>query len=443
MSRFHRTMTRPFFTKERISHFEVFDRHSEDALEKARVRLSQGYAVDFQDLVSRFTLDSATEFLFGNDVKSLSSGLPYPPPSPSYPPLPKPSSDKHPSTRFVDAFLAGQTLSASRSPYGPSWALLEFWKNRVLPHRAVIDEFVEPILKVAIEKSRIIKESNTTEKGAHELHVTLLDHLVSQTEAGESTGRGPRYCTVNSLSAKGLALIVLGQTASALTFAMYMLTEHPGIAIRLRAEILQAVGMGSPTYDQIKEMKFLRAFINGQDNFTLACYVALTSPAETLRLHPPVPFDSRTSITATTLPNRPTASNPEARPFYVPARTNYGVYVMHRRKDLWGPDALQFDPDRFLDERLHKYLTPNPFIFLPFNAGPRICLGQQFAYHEISFFLIRLLQRFARFRLAQPTEGDGVHAWVHLTMYVKGGLWVWMEPASLDGDVDPPSVTIQ
>ena len=50
---------------------------------------------------------------------------------------------------------------------------------------------------------------------------------------------------------------------------------------------------------------------------------------------------------------------------------------MHRRKDLWGPDAEEFDPDRFLDERLHKYLTPNPFIFLPFNGGPRICLGQQ------------------------------------------------------------------
>jgi cytochrome P450 len=39
--------------------------------------------------------------------------------------------------------------------------------------------------------------------------------------------------------------------------------------------------------------------------------------------------------------------------------------------------AMEFDPERFIDERLQKYLTPNPFIFLPFNAGPRICLGQQ------------------------------------------------------------------
>jgi hypothetical protein len=39
--------------------------------------------------------------------------------------------------------------------------------------------------------------------------------------------------------------------------------------------------------------------------------------------------------------------------------------------------AEEFDPNRFLDIRYQKYLAKNPFIFLPFNAGPRICLGQQ------------------------------------------------------------------
>ena len=51
------------------------------------------------------------------------------------------------------------------------------------------------------------------------------------------------------------------------------------------------------------------------------------------------------------------------------------------------PSVLEFDPDRFLDERLHKYFTPNPFIFLPFNAGPRICLGQQVYILHFFFFL--------------------------------------------------------
>ena len=119
-------------------------------------------------------------------------------------------------------------------------------------------------------------------------------------------------------------------------------------------------------------------------------------------------------------------------------RTPYSVFHMHRRKDLWGPDgtsksfiqittnlfvvALEFDPDRWLDHRLHKYLTPNPFIFLPFNAGPRICLGQQvcfplqsfvdhnshtfyqFAYNEVSFFLTRFLQNFSSVSLAPDAQ---------------------------------------
>ncbi|KAI6099107.1 cytochrome P450 [Pisolithus sp. B1] len=99
-------------------------------------------------------------------------------------------------------------------------------------------------------------------------------------------------------------------------------------------------------------------------------------------------------------------------PIYIPPNTRipFSVSLMQRRKDLWGPDAEIFDPDRFIDERL-KYLTSNPFIFHPFSAGPRICLGQQFAYNEMSFFLVRLLQTFSSIALAEdlqtpPSECD-------------------------------------
>ena len=74
---------------------------------------------------------------------------------------------------------------------------------------------------------------------------------------------------------------------------------------------------------------------------------------------------------------------------------SFSPILMHRSKDLWGPDgrclygytpsqvvttyppADEFDPDRFIDDRVKRYLVPNPFIFLPFSAGPRICIGQQ------------------------------------------------------------------
>lgn len=59
---------------------------------------------------------------------------------------------------------------------------------------------------------------------------------------------------------------------------------------------------------------------------------------------------------------------------------------MHRRKDLWGQDCEIFKPER--------WETRKPgWDYLPFNGGPRICIGQQFALTEIAYVLVRMLQR--------------------------------------------------
>ncbi|KAF8219014.1 cytochrome P450 monooxygenase pc-3 [Tricholoma matsutake] len=427
MWKFHRGMTRPFFSKERITDFDIFDRHAKNAIGQIIDRLKAGYAVDFQDVASRFTIDSATEFLFGSDIDTLSAGLPYPASSPLA------SSDafmNHPSNKFASAILECLCQTLNRANYGSSWPLAEFWKNKVKPHRKVVDQFIEPVLVEALAKRTKAADSGRTASDKLRTDAdeeTLLNHLINQTQ------------DIQVLKDELLNLLLAGRdtTASTLTFSIYMLTQHPHIALRLREEVLGNVGQSRPTFEQLKDMKYLRAFIN-----------------ETLRLYPPILTlqHFRTSNKATVFPS----NTPGQKPFYVPAnRTQascflkcvYSVLVMHRRTDLWGPDAHEFDPDRFIDERLYKYLVPNPFIFLPFNAGPRICLGQQFAYNEVSFFLVRLLQKFSGFTLAsdaQPADSlppaewskgkgpkatDKVRPAMHLTLFVKGGLWVRMEEA--------------
>ncbi|KAI6140926.1 cytochrome P450 [Pisolithus thermaeus] len=419
--KFHRSMTRPFFSKDRISHFDIFEKHADDALNQAKARLRDGYPVDFQDMVGRFTLDSATDFLFGKSVDSLSAGLVYPKNS-------LPGQNKgyvnHPSNVFARALSEAQSQAVFRSRFDTVWRLTEFWSDRIQKHMEVCHGFIDPILKDALEMKRSMKEGEqstgqVSPEGKRFLEDTLLGHLVNCTEDRAVI----RDEIVNILIA------ARDTTASTLTFLVYMLSEHPNVLRRLRAEVLSSVGDSRrPTYDDVREMKYMRAVIN-----------------ETLRLYASVPLNVRTSTEAVVLPG--VNGGP---PVYIPPNTQvpFSVFLMQRRKDLWGPDADIFDPDRFVDERL-KYLTSNPYIFLPFNAGPRTCLGQQFAYNEMSFFLVRLLQTFSSIALAEdlqtrPSEchkGMGRNAQEkviikhRLTLYVDGGLWVRMGEAGNANDV--------
>ncbi|KAK0458672.1 cytochrome P450 [Desarmillaria tabescens] len=405
MWKFHRTMTRPLFNKNRISDFDNFERHAVSTIALIKARLREGYPVDFQDVVARFTLDSATDYLFGKDVNSISAGLPYPAGSGNGRFI------DHPSNAFVKAFAKAREQIVVRFHRGPFWPLCEFWADEVKPLRQVVNDFIQPTLVEALDrKAKGVKLGKDFES------MSLLDCLVESTDDMKLI----RDELVNILAAGRDSIACL------LTFAVYMMCEHPDMAVRLRSEILEKVGTQRPCED-IRGMQYLRAFLD-----------------ETLRLYPPVPVNARSSKVATTIPNQGRA------PYYVPKDTGVinSVFLMHRRTDLWGPDALEFDPDRFLDGRLHKYLTPNPYIFVPFGAGQRTCLGQQFAYNEASYYLIRLLQKFSSFSLAldvQPAEGIPPKTWTrapgttkgrdkimlgtHVLLYAKGGLWVRMEEA--------------
>ncbi|KAJ7349811.1 cytochrome P450 [Mycena albidolilacea] len=414
MWKFHRDMTRPFFDKHRISDFDNFDTHVEDAITQMKARLGEGHPFDFQELMGRVTLDCASAFLFGVDFHSLAEPLSYP----YYVSKPAESRTDSAPTSFAPAFLQAQDITAVRMRYLSVWPLAEFWKDQIKAPMRVVERLLDPVLDAVVAKRRDAKNSGEETMAEPE---TLLEHLVEYTD------------DIKTLRDELLNISVAGRdTVTCLTtFAIYMLAEHPSILAKVRQEIFHRLGeKGRPNVDDIKEMKYLRAVLN-----------------ETLRLYPPVPLNIRTSIQGVVLP----ATEPGQKPIYIPPNTivPYSALAMHRRKDLWGPDALKFDPERFIDERLYKYLVPNPFIFLPFNGGPRICLGQQFAYQEASFILIRVLQAFSKISLApnaQPpesrvpaewkTEDGDASGWKRnekirpkssLTMFVMGGLWVTME----------------
>lgn len=216
-------------------------------------------------------------------------------------------------------------------------------------------------------------------------------------------------------------------TAGLLSFACYMLAMQPEVMARLREEVLTHYGTNEiPTYDSLKKLRYLRAVLD-----------------ETLRLFPPAPFLARESKNTTVIPT-------DDGPLYFPAGVQvlWSIVAIHRRKDLWGEDAEEFKPGRFLDPVCMKALAADPYRFMPFGGGPRICLGMQFAYNEASFMLVRMLQVFEHLTVAQaeaapagslpPEEWksmkgrqakEKIHPLVAVTMYSKGGIWLRMHLA--------------
>lgn len=146
---------------------------------------------------------------------------------------------------------------------------------------------------------------------------------------------------------------------------------------RLRQEIEDSVGGDIPTYQQLKDMKYLKALIN-----------------ESQRLYPIVPSNARQALQDTILPR---GGGPDGKSPVLISKGSYVLYIpwaMHRRTDAFGDDAHVFDPTRWLDEgHASSPLRPG-WAYLPFSGGPRICIGQNFALTECMFVLVRLLQRY-------------------------------------------------
>ncbi|ROV97644.1 hypothetical protein VSDG_04644 [Cytospora chrysosperma] len=382
-----RQLLRPQFIKDRISHLHCFETHLETFFkamanggaldgEDQQVNMDavNGRVIEISDLFFRYSLDVATDFILGKDVKSLSNIR----------------------QEFADAFNEVQHIQNILARVGPIAGRL-MPKKRFRRCLATMNEFVNQYVQQALDLSPEELASKTKSDRSY----TFLHELASYT-------RDPKV-----LRDQLVAVLLAGRdtTASSLSWTIYELGRHPEVVKRLREEILSVVGPDrTPTYADLKGMRYLQNVMN-----------------ETLRLYPVVPFNVRFALRDTTLPR---GGGPDGTlPIGVLKNTpvGYTTLGMHRRPDLYPPASSAAGglrpPGEFSPERWCAW-QPRPWQYVPFNGGPRICIGQQFALTEMGYVLTRMFQRFGRVESSmhdvdggRPTlkaeivlqPGDGVH----------------------------------
>jgi cytochrome P450 len=168
-------------------------------------------------------------------------------------------------------------------------------------------------------------------------------------------------------------------TSSALTWASYLLSRHPSIQTRLREEIHHHIpdprALSDPTFDVASLLESM-PYLNGVCN-------------EVLRLFPTIPVTARVAIRDTTVAGH-----------FIPNGTMLFVvpWATNRNPALWGPDASDFVPERWIDRESGRATmnggAESNYAFLTFLHGPRSCIGERFARAEMRALVTAFVGRF-------------------------------------------------
>ncbi|KFY62364.1 hypothetical protein V496_04645 [Pseudogymnoascus sp. VKM F-4515 (FW-2607)] len=330
---------------------------------------SSGGAVDLQPLFFQLTLEVTASFLFGESIESLKARE-----GPGH-------------QTFADAFNTAQDYVARR------FRLLDlYWL-------------------IGGKDFRIACE--TVHSFADKIIDRNLSHEMTEGEDGQyfflqaMARKTPNRTTLRS---QIINVLTAGRdtTACLLSWTFFLLIRHPRVLENLRAEVSNINSNTGLTRNSLRNMKYLQNVLK-----------------ETLRLYPPVPVNARTAICTTILP---TGGGPDSTsPVLIPEDSSvaYSVYTMHRRPDLYGMDAELFRPERWDEQMpLNQNETNSKWGYLPFNGGPRICLGMDFALSEAAYTVVRIIQKFPTIRLpeGEPVELVGVEKQkITMVMSITGG----------------------
>jgi cytochrome P450 len=325
--------------------------------------------IDLHHWFFTLTLDAFGEIAFGHNVGGL-DGKPQP---------------------FIAAFDKCQEHCFKRlTVYAAYWPVMKFLN--IGPEREMkealrtIDTFVYTLMDDLLAGKRAT-DLDTPKDGEDDLLRRLLP------AAKKENGEYDRVLVRDML----LSLIIAGRdtTAASMSWTMYELLRKPKCVGDILEELSSQLGeAGTPNFDNVAQCHFLQAVLS-----------------ESQRLNPSVPFDPRTAVNDDVLPCGVHVKAGET--------VGYLNYVMGTNTKIWGEDAAEFKPERWLlpDGTCKK---EDHFKFPAFNAGRRLCLGMDMANLEMKVVLAVLLQRFD-FELV---PGQDVIPAMALTLQMQHGMKV-------------------
>ncbi|XP_074570864.1 cytochrome P450 704C1-like [Curcuma longa] len=257
-----------------------------------------------------------------------------------------------------------------------------------------VDEYVYRLISIRIEQ--------TSETENEEQNEDILSRFIDERK------KDPQSISLQFLRDIMLNFVLAGKdsTAGTLAWFFYLICKNPSVQEKIHKELMEVTEAAEPaadfdvfagtiSEDSLNKMQYLHA--------------ALT---ETLRLFPPGPVDSKVCFSDDTLPGGYTVRKDDVV-FYQP-------YPMGRMEYLWGVDAEAFRPERWLNDD-GIFQPESPYKFTAFQAGPRLCLGKEFAYRQMKIFAAVLL-RFFEFKLSE--EGKVARFKASMTLLIDGGLFL-------------------
>jgi len=336
----HRQLLMPAFHQKRIeSYRETFVEITESTLQELKVN----QVTNIAKVMRTLTLRIASKTLFGVDIGekgSKSAAL----------------------LQQIGILLGSPTTTVL--PFD----LPGFSFNRMINLMAELDEEMRGIIR-----SRQAKESNTGD---------VLSMLIKAHDA--ETGM---TLTEDELLGHVSVIFAAGHetSANALTWTLFLLSQHPEIAADLLDELEGVLHGAAPSIEQLQKLPLLERVIK-----------------ESMRVLPPVPWNARVTSQPTTLSG-----------YELPTGTEVwvSIYHTHRNAEIY-PEPQKFNPQRW------ENLEVDNFSYNPFSAGSRKCIGAGFAMMEIKIVLAMLLQKFRFQCLPQQT----INRSALIVLAAKGGL---------------------